>query len=99
MSVQAISGSPVSPYQPVAPAAQNGAQPTAQSASDPKVKRGGGHHHHKPQASSNASASAAASSTGGTYSPLTATAVTATGSSQSTADAGTDSGASIDVFA
>ena len=46
MSVQAISGSTVQQFQPLQPTAQNGSQPTSQSTSGQKVKKGGGHHHH-----------------------------------------------------
>jgi hypothetical protein len=97
MSVQAISGSTVSQYQPLQPTAQNDSQPTAQGASGQKVKKGGGHHH-RPSAPSTGNAKAA-SATDGASAPLTASAVSGVGYSQSTSDAATDSGSTIDILA
>lgn len=97
MSVQAISGSTVQPYQPLQPTTQNGSQPTSQSTSDPKVKKGGGHHHHsKPQATGSTQTPSA---TSGTPTTLTASAVSPATYTQSGTGATSNSGSSIDILA
>ena len=73
MSVQAISGSTLQPYQPIQQTAQNDSQ-TSQPSSGQKVKKGGGHHHHaQPQEAGNPQGTAATSATS---TPQTAGAVT-----------------------
>jgi hypothetical protein len=97
MSVQAISGSTVQQYQPMQPTAQNGSQPTSQSTSGQKVKKGGGHHHHSK--TQPASGTQTSSTTGGATAPLTASAVSGVGYSQSASGAATNSGGTISIYA
>ena len=97
MSVQAISGSTVQQFQPLKPTAQNGSQPTSQSTSDPKVKKGGGHHHHsKPQATGSTQTPSA---TNGISTTQTASAVSAATYTQSGTGATSNSGSSINILA
>jgi len=97
MSVQAISGATVQQFQPLQPTAQNGSQPTSQSTSGQKVKKGGGHHHHaKPQATSSTQSSSA---TSGTTSTLTASALSVATYTQSGTGAPASSGGTISILA
>jgi len=98
MSVQAISGSSVQQYQPLQPTAQNGPQPTDQSSSGQKVKKGGGHHRHHPKAQSTGNTQTTAA-TSETSSTITASAVSGATYTQSGTGAPASSGGTISVLA